>query len=236
MAVIQYTGIVNQVRGKLNGSVFSKSRNANTLQRKQMPPKGSRGFQSEIRNVFSNVQRQWKNVLPAGQVNWGIAAENNPSRDRFGNQTILSGYNQYIKANIFRWYALGFISDVVAITPAPAITITDFTIVTLDFTTLLTGEVSVDYEFSFSASGSLSAFGYIVDISLPVSRGVTQYYKRYSFVVGGELTGDILVSGTVSIGNRYPSPVATQRVIARVRGIFMSNGAVVQEEFTDKIF
>lgn len=54
MAIIQYTAVVNQIRGKLNGSVFNKTKTGYTLQRKQQQSKGDRGFQSEIRGVISN--------------------------------------------------------------------------------------------------------------------------------------------------------------------------------------
>lgn len=235
MAVVQYTGIVNQVRGKLNGSVFNKARNANTLQRKQQQTAGAKGFQSEIRNVFSEVQRSWKDATPQEKNDWQEAANNNPSRDRFGNPTILSGYNQFIKANIFRWYAIDMIGAFVVPLPAPAVGLSDFFITSLVFNITPNGRVQCDYEFTFSSTDNNGEFIYIIDVSLPVSRGVTTYYKRFSFIVGGVFQLANTVSGSVDLGLKYPVPRATQRVIARIRGIWTPNGSVVQE-LQDDIF
>lgn len=236
MAVVQFTGIVNQVRGKLNGSVFNKSRNANTLQRKQQQTLGSKGFQSEIRNIFSDVQRNWKTTTPSEKNDWQSAAQNNPSRDRFGNQTILSGYNQYIKANIFREYSIGLTAGFVDPLPAPAGVLTSFFITDLVFTVSPTGRVTVDYEFNIASVGEQPTLGIIIDISLPVSQGVTNYYKRYTFIHGNEYGNQTIITGSQDLGTKFPMPRATQRVIARCRIVYNGNGAVVQEFFDDKIF
>lgn len=236
MAVVQYTGIVNQVRGKLNGSVFNKARNANTLQRKQQQTAGAKGFQSEIRNVFSDVQRQWKDATPQQKNDWQEAANNNPSRDRFGSPTILSGYNQYIKANIFRWYAIGLIFSQVDPLPAPSANVFDFFIQDLAFTATPAGRVQLDFGFSFQSTDTSGNFIGIIDVSLPVSRGVTTYYKRFSFVVSGGVLTSNEVIGTVDMGTKYPLPRPTQRVLARLRVIYALNGAVVQEFQDDIIY
>lgn len=236
MAVVQFTGIVNQVRGKLNGSVFNKSRNANTLQRKQQQTLGSKGFQSEIRNIFSDVQRNWKTTTPSEKNDWQSAAQNNPSRDRFGNQTILSGYNQYIKANIFREYSLNLTANFVDPLPAPAGVLTSFFITDIEFTVTPAGRVSVDFEFNIASSGEQPTLGLIIDISLPISQGVTNYYKRYTFIYGVEYGNQTIITGTQDLGTKYPLPRVSQRVIARARVVYNGNGAVVQEFFDDKVF
>lgn len=231
MAVVQYTGIVNQIRGKVNGSVFNKSRNAFTLQRKQQQTKGSKGSQSEIRNVFSNVQRQWKLATDNQRADWQLAAENNPTRDRFGNQTILSGYNQYIKANIVRWYAIDLITPDVFTETAPAIAVSDFDLSGLSFTRNTDGTVTCDYEFSFNTDDTASRFIYLADVSLPVGRGVTTYYGRYVFINGGFSLATNTIAGSVVLSSKYPVPMSQQKVILRLRVFYTANGAQVFEDF-----
>lgn len=231
MAVVQYTGIVNQIRGKVNGSVFNKSRNAFTLQRKQQQTKGSKGSQSEIRNVFSNVQRQWKLATDNERADWQLAAENNPTRDRFGNQTILSGYNQYIKANITRWYALDVIATSVEPSTAPAVAVSGFVLSGLSFTRNTDGTVTCDFEFSWNSDDNLSRFLYIADVSLPVGRGVTTYYGRYVFINGGLNAAINTISGSVVLSSKYHVPVSQQKVILRLRLFYTGNGAQVFEDF-----
>lgn len=231
MAVVQYTGIVNQIRGKVNGSVFNKSRNAFTLQRKQQQTKGSKGSQSEIRNVFSNVQRQWKLATDNEKADWQLAAENNPTRDRFGNQTILSGYNQYIKANILRWYAFDVISPVVDPSTAPASAISNFVLSGLSFVRNTDGTVTCGYEFDFDATNTTSGIGWLADISLPVGRGVTTYYGRYVFIAGGEAGITNAINGSVVLSNKYPVPLSGQVIRLRLRLFYIDNGSIVSEDF-----
>lgn len=231
MAVVQYTGIVNQIRGKVNGSVFNKSRNAFTLQRKQQQTKGSKGSQSEIRNVFSDVQRRWKLATDNERADWQLAAENNPTRDRFGNQTILSGYNQYIKANITRWYAVDAFGPDVEPSTAPAVAVSSLILSGLSFTRNTDGTVTCDYEFSWNSDNNTNLFLYIADVSLPVGRGVTTYYGRYVFINGGFNTATNTISGSVVLSSKYPVPVSQQKVILRLRLFYFGNGAQVFEDF-----
>lgn len=236
MAVVQYTGIVNQVRGKLNGSVFNKSRNAFTMQRKQQQTKGSKGSQSEIRNVFSNVQRTWKTATTVQRADWQLAAQNNPSLDRFGNQTILSGYNQYIKANIVRWYALGIISTDVLPEAAPSLVITGFVLSSITFTSNTDGTVTCEFEYSFSSDDTGSRFIFNADVSLPLGAGTTVYYGRYIWIDGGTVLEDNNRLGSVVLSGKYPIPMSGQRVTLRLRAYYVGNGAQVFESIQEIVY
>lgn len=230
MAVVQYTGIVNQVRGKLNGSVFNKSRNAFTMQSKQQQTKGSKGSQAEIRNVFSTIQRTWQTTTPSERIDWQLAADNNPVLDRFGNQTILSGYNQFIKANIVRWYAVDVITTFVSPETAPAVTVSNFVLSNVSFTRNTDGTVLCEFEYSFDTDSITGIFIYNADVSLPLNRGVTTYYGRYVWVDGGTATTVNTRVGSVVLSEKYPIPQAGQRVQLRLRLYYINNGAQVFED------
>jgi hypothetical protein len=236
MAVVQYTGIVNQVRGKLNGSVFNKARNANTLQSKQQQTKGSKGSQSEIRNVFSSVQRNWKTATDNQKIDWQLCADNNPSRDRFGNLTILSGYNQYIKANILRWYAFGEFSTELGTATAPSVVLSNFTLSDLAFTRNSDGTITCDYDIAFDTNNGTGEIGVLFDVSLPISRGVTTYYGRYVFIAGGVSFGTNAYTGTVVLSAKYPVPMSQQRVLLRLRLFDTLSGAIIVEDFQSIIY
>lgn len=233
MAVVQYTGIVNQVRGKLNGSVFNKSRNAFTMQRKQQQTKGSKGSQAEIRNVFSTIQRTWQTTTPSERIDWQLAADNNPVLDRFGNQTILSGYNQFIKANIVRWYAIDTIATLVQPETAPAITVSNFVLSNVSFTRNTDGTVLCEFEYSFDTDNSIGNVIFNADVSLPLNRGVTTYYGRYVWIDGGTVTTNNTRVGSVVLSEKYPIPQAGQRVQLRLRLYYIFNGAQVFEDIRE---
>lgn len=229
MAVIQYTALVNQIRGKVNGSVLNKARTINTVQKKQQQPVGSRGYQSEIRQIFSEGQRFWKELTPVQQQSWQQAADYNPSRDRFGNQVILSGYNQYIKARVLNSYSGQSTPRQAFAGAAPDVQF----------------EINQIFEtaFSLSSSGGVvfstfledviytpeQGFGYILDISLPVSAGITSYHGRWVNVAGGRIYPNISNLVYQDLGTYYPMPSVGQRILYRVRVVYAATGTVVRE-------
>lgn len=230
MAVVQYTGIVNQIRGKVNGSVFNRARTAFTLQRKQQPPKGTRGNQSEARNLFSFIQRQWKTVGVPYASNWQTAADNNPIYDRFGNLVALSGYNQFIKACTFSMNATGDMLSDADPNPAPANSAAGWDVNSLTMVRQLDGRllVSINTGWTYAVYGSDHlAF---VDISLPIQPGVSVYHGRFLFLAATpDYDQDVLVAGKF-FSRLYPVPVASQPVIVRLRVVYIPNGAVVYSD------
>lgn len=229
MAIIQYTGIVNQLRGKLNGSVFNKTKTGYTLQRKQQQSKGSKGFQSEIRNIFSSVQRSWKSVSSVNQIGWQTTANNNPSRDRFGNLVALSGYNQFIKASVFASYLNTTLPGTPYAMPAPSASLGDTEVGSLAFDLSAPNPFLLEFLIALDVSDLSGDFGYLFDIALPVSDGVTVYHGRYVNVWGEVVTSNTSVVRTQNMGTRYPVPPATMEIFVRHRLVHIASGAVVQE-------
>lgn len=233
MAVVQYTAAVNQIRGKLNGSVFNRSRSAFTLQRAPMQSKALRGFQSEPRQTFSNVQRRWKLLNPGQHAAWSLCATNNPAFDRFGDQVALSGYNQFIKANILADYIDGSrVSDpyTAAAPPNPSDL---FTVDNVVFSPSGRGTTQVAFRFQFGVESQFNDYAVVLDVSLPIGQGVTAYYGRYTFLMSQRLAFDVFFNGTVDLGAAYPAPFVGQRVRFRARVILVAAGAEVGRYYQD---
>lgn len=229
MAVIQYTALVNQIRGKLNGSVLNKSRTINTVQKKQQQPQGQRGFQSEIRQTFSSGQRHWKELTPVQQASWQACAANNPSRDRFGNQVILSGYNQYIKAVINNSYAGLSTPDSAFTGAAPGCTAVDIAFQNTTFSSSLQDGVVFSTTIDMDLSDRTTNFGWCLDISLPISAGVTSYHGRWVNVAGTPNISSLPRNISQSLGTYYPLPSTDQRILYRLRIIHRATGQAVSE-------
>lgn len=233
MAVVQYTAAVNQIRGKLNGSVFNRSRSAFTLQRKPMQSRGYRGYQPEARQTFSNVQRRWK-LLNAGQhAAWALCATNNPAFDRFGDQVSLSGYNQFIKANILADYVDGAQISNPYTAAAPPNEVELLEIDNVVFSAAGNGTAQVAFTWRLSVDINSSDYAAILDVSLPIGTGVTAYYGRYTHVNSDRLNFNIVLSGTQNLGPTYPVPLAGQHVIFRTRIILVPAGAIVGTYYQD---
>lgn len=231
MAVIQYTGAVNQIRGKLNGSVFNKSRTVFTLQRKQQNPRRAVGFSSEPRNIFSSAQRSWKALSGTQRTQWGLAAVNNPSRNRFGDLVALSGYNQYIKAFMFATYADQSPPTTPDTSPAPPPEVDTWDYSESYWTESVVGQPIFHLDdLLFLRLNDDPGFYGLVDVGLPISEGVTVYYGRFSFVGAFESTDFAEETFAQNLGPRYPFPKADQPFIIRIRLVYLPNGSVVYED------
>lgn len=102
MAVIQYSALVTQLRGKLGGSQFNKGHAGYTLQRKSAPTIRQTRAQLTRRAIVSRVQRAWKEESAQRKNEAAQAAQSNPVFNRLGQQVVLSGYNHYVKMMIWR--------------------------------------------------------------------------------------------------------------------------------------
>ena len=105
MAVIQYSALVTQLRGKLGGSQFNKGHAGYSLQRKSTPTTRQSPAQMAQRQRLSIVQRAWKEETPERQLQAAQAAQSNPVSNRLGQQVVLSGYNHYVKMMAWRLLA-----------------------------------------------------------------------------------------------------------------------------------
>lgn len=206
MAVVQYTGIVNQLRGKLNGSVFNKGRNSFTLQRKQQPPVGARGNQQSIRTRYSEVQRSWSELTVAQQNAWASCAQNNPATDRFGAPTILSGYNQYIKGQLYRLSVDLPLSPVATTGTVPSVSANSAEFSELSIVSNQFGESIISGHVIGSGGAASSQFRILCEISLPVSTGVTVYHRNFRRIGFGLPTNfSYNFSFNSNLGSKYPS-------------------------------
>lgn len=106
MAVIQFSGLVSGIQGKLNGSVISKGRNGQVIYNRPTQRKEPTAAQLNIRAGFSAASYYWNDFTTQEKLDWDQIAEDNPIPDRFGNPTILSGFD-YFKRMMQLTYPIG---------------------------------------------------------------------------------------------------------------------------------
>ena len=96
MAVIQYTGIINQIRGSIQGSVFTKTKTGFAVIKKQVPRKVKSISQSIISNGFAINAGNWNSLNPTEQTAWATLASLVQVYNRLGILTNISGFNFYM--------------------------------------------------------------------------------------------------------------------------------------------
>lgn len=231
MAVVQYTAIVNQLRGKLNGSQFNKGRTSHTLQRKASQTKQVRSKQSGARSEFSSVQRSWKELTPSQKSAWQSVATNNPDRDRFGNQVVLSGYNKYIQCQL-RSRSAGFVISATPFTGvSPAFAFSSVNASGITFGQEPNGDVTVSGTVSFTTPQTNQGFWIVIYLSYPFSRGITQFYGNYVVMYSFEVELSTTIVFDEVLGGSYPLPAAGSQVEFRFDVFYGFNGVRVQQAF-----
>lgn len=235
MAIVQYTAIVNQIRGKLNGSVFNKSRNAYTLGRKPSPPKGATQAQSGTRVAFGQVQRTWRVLTEAEKQSWATVAANHPVRDRFGQLVYMSGYNWFIKANMFNVSIGASIRRMAVPNALSQYVLSDLQVGDLELDQI-DGVERIGLAFSLQIDqSSPTPVSALVSISPPVSNGVTKYYGNYYNLTDTQFLANLPVGTRLALSSRIPVrsgfPTYEPGDLVWVRILFFTiqNGVTYQE-------
>lgn len=113
MAKIKLSAIVSEMRGKLNGSVFSKNRGGAYLRTKVTPVNPQSLAQGSVRALLTTLSQSWRGLTEAKRLAWNSAVSQFTSTDIFGDIKTPSGINLYNKLNL----NLGAIGEAAIDTP-----------------------------------------------------------------------------------------------------------------------
>lgn len=105
------------IRGKLNGNVFSKNAYGPIVRNKISPVNPQTTSQSNRRSIMAYLSSSWRSLSDGDRQLWINAAPGWPVVDQFGNTQVLAGNALYIQLNYNAWLAGGTIG---AITVPPA--------------------------------------------------------------------------------------------------------------------
>ena len=101
MALIKLGALAQDVRGSLNGSVFSRNRGGAYVRSKVSPLQPVSEWSSAVRAVFKALAQRWSSVLEPGQRSgWEAFAAVHPFVNVFGDQVLLSGIAMYESCNM----------------------------------------------------------------------------------------------------------------------------------------
>lgn len=99
MALIKLTAIVDNISGKLNGTVFSRNKGGHYMRSKSMPSNPKTSFQNAVRARFGAIAQLWGALTEAQRDAWRAMASEFPYRNRLGDTKILSGFALHQKLN-----------------------------------------------------------------------------------------------------------------------------------------
>ena len=99
MALIKLTAIVDNISGKLNGTVFAKNKGGNYMRSKSKPSNPKTAAQMAVRAQFGAISAAWKNLTENARSAWRESASSFPYINRLGDSKILSGFALHQKLN-----------------------------------------------------------------------------------------------------------------------------------------
>lgn len=99
MALIKLTAIVDNISGKLNGTVFAKNKGGNYMRSKSKPTNPKSSAQMAVRAQFGAISSAWKSLSEGARSAWRESASNFPYISRLGDSKVLSGFALHQKLN-----------------------------------------------------------------------------------------------------------------------------------------
>lgn len=100
MAKIKLSAIVSEMRGKLNGSVFSKNRGGAYIRTKVTPVNPQTVAQGNVRATLTGLSQAWRNLTEAERTAWNNAVNAFGKTDIFGDIKIPSGIALHNRLNL----------------------------------------------------------------------------------------------------------------------------------------
>lgn len=100
MAKVKFSALISEMRGKLNGSVFSRNRGGAYIRNKVTPLNPQTIFQVGVRSFFTTLTQAWRGLAAAERAAWNSAVANFVGTDIFGDSLTLSGANLHQRLNL----------------------------------------------------------------------------------------------------------------------------------------
>jgi hypothetical protein len=113
MAKLKFGAVVADTRGTVGGITFTRARSGAFMRASTKPTLKQTAMTQVVRSSLANLTKRWFSTLTAMQrAAWIALSAANPVTDVFGNSTILSGQQFYVRVNQLRNQAgLVYIDD-----------------------------------------------------------------------------------------------------------------------------
>jgi hypothetical protein len=101
MASIKYAGIITELKGSIGGVTFQRCGNALSVRSNPSHKKAFTIQGQSSRNLFASCVSAWRGLTLSEKAAWSAAASSYPTVDKWGNPTILNGFQIFMYVNRF---------------------------------------------------------------------------------------------------------------------------------------
>lgn len=174
MAKVNFGSTVNDARGKIAGTVYSRNSSGAYIRTKVTPVNPATGPQKAVRSSFATLSKNWSSVLtPDERGAWNTFATTWPKTDVFGNSVTISGMNYYIALN----QRLAQIDEALITMPPSSLAITP---IPIDPSAMIADPSIPSITYEQTAVGTTGLLFYVFGAKpLPAGRKVTKSDYRY---------------------------------------------------------
>lgn len=174
MAKILYSGAVAEIRGSVNGWVFSRNANGGYVRNRTTPINPNTNKQAESRALMGQVIAAWRNggKEEGHYISWAAA---HPVTNSLGQQIFLTPYQLYVKRNL----QLLQIGLPIATDPGNEPNFPSTTISALTLTRAVGGGSFDEADLEFTAPPGIAGMTLELKATLQLSSGVTSTRQTY---------------------------------------------------------
>ncbi len=221
MALIKLTAVVDNISGKLNGSVFARNKGGHYIRSKSNPTNPQTEKQNLVRSLLSGVSTEWRQLTNGQREAWKGAAQDFPYQNKLGDSKIYSGFNLFVKHN---QNLKNYDPDSPTLTSpmAPAPTIPPFAVTgSIGLNNLGTSISLAEVEMNFSERSPDTVF--LIYATPVISHGVSNFKNRLRLIAtddGTSMSGNLLTSViTLQYSQNFGVPADGAKVGYGVRAI-----------------
>lgn len=99
MAVVKYSSIITEIKGKVGGNVFQKCGQSLSMRVNQSQITSNSPKSLKTRNNLRDLASTWARMTLAQKTTWLTNAASYPTFDRFGNRIVLNPYQLFMRQN-----------------------------------------------------------------------------------------------------------------------------------------
>lgn len=102
MALVKYGGGIVQASGSIAGTVHARNRFGNYIRARTKPINPSSARQQTVRGNLATLTARWGQILtPVQRTAWNLYAASVAMKNRLGEVVYLSGFNHYLRSNMW---------------------------------------------------------------------------------------------------------------------------------------
>lgn len=221
MAKLKLSAIVSEMRGKLNGSVFSKNRGGAYVRTKVTPVNPQSIAQGAVRAALTNLSQGWRGLTEAQRAAWNSAVSNFTGTDIFGDIKTPSGINLYNKLNL----NLNAIGVAPINTPPMAVSVGFF-----DSLIIIADASSGTVAATYTAVGASAGQTVVVEATPCVSSGksfVKSEFRQIATFAGDAASPQAIGASVVA---KFGAMTVGQKIFVRLK--FVDNTTGVSGQYT----